>query len=196
MNLFKNLPLFINRKLTIYIVLTAIMCGLAVGVWIKVGMTYKQSRDIKLQRENMIATVDKYNVLAAKINKEAYRPVEKTQINNVESNIMMMLQMNNLNLENFKPSLQQMNSKKEKNDGELYDLTFIGTWSNTVAALTNWHSKDALIGIKYLDIQPVDNIDIPQAVKTTIQYKIYTKDSSKKEDKNVSSKNSRQTKNT
>lgn len=188
MDILKNFSFCINKKLIIYTTITAIIIGLTVGVWINVGIVYKSSHDIKSEKETMIKTIDKYNIQAKEINKEPYRPVDSDLINNVESNIMMMLEMHNLNLENFNPE-QKGRIKDTKSNGEIYDLTFTGTWQNTIDVLTNWHSKDALIGIKYLEVEPMENVDVPQMVKTTLQYKIYKKTSSKKENKNVSNKN-------
>ena len=52
----------------------------------------------------------------------------------------------------------------------IYELNITGTWKRTAMFLENLQPKDALLGMRMLDLQGTD-----EKLNTVVQIKIYTK---------------------
>lgn len=61
---------------------------------------------------NMQKTIDEYNNLAIKINEETYRPVDKEQLDTVQTEILNNLAKNQLLLEKFSEKEAKKTNKK------------------------------------------------------------------------------------
>lgn len=133
----------------------------------KVFLAYDQATEVKTKTETMKSYVEEYSVKAEQLNHEAYRPVKNEQVENVQSNILLLLQVNQMNLLGFK----NIKSTEKTQTGQIYEIDFIGSWPATVQVLRNFHVRDALISTKNTKFTP----DKGGAVKTTMQYKIYSK---------------------
>lgn len=133
----------------------------------KVFLAYDQANDVKTKTESMKAYVEEYSTKAGQLNHESYRPVKNEQVENVQSNILLLLQVNQMNLIGFK----NVKTSEKNQTGQIYEIDFLGSWPATVQVLRNFHVRDALISTKSIKFVP----DKGGAIKTTMQYKIYSK---------------------
>lgn len=136
---------------------------------------------------NMQKTIDEYNNLAIKINEETYRPVDKEQLDTVQTEILNNLAKNQLLLEKFsEKEAKKTNKKDTKISFREYDISFVGDWSKAITVVTNFtNTSDALITIEKIQIssdetnntKSKDKINTNQTnnVKVDMVYRIYIK---------------------
>lgn len=156
-----------GQDMLVYAVLVLILIGISFFCLGKVLMAYDHANEIHKQITAMKLHVDEYNKKAMELNAAPYRPVSTEQIDNVQSNILLSLQANQLELVGFK----NIKSTEKNITGQVFELEFLGLWPSTVHVIQNFHVRDALISIKNIKFVPEKG----GKVKTSIQYKIYAK---------------------
>lgn len=157
-----------DKQITLIVGIIFVLIIILIGCFIKLETEYTQAKENQKQIVLMQNTIDKYNKLANKINAEEYKPVDKSQLDFIQTDILTKVQNHNLVLKNF-------DTKKEstKEDSfKTYNLTLQGSWSNLVIFLEDFSSKDALITINKLNIQRAKDDD---AVVCTLEYRVYIK---------------------
>lgn len=157
-----------DKQITLFVGIIFVLIIVLIGTSIKLETKYTQAKENQKQIVLMQNTIDKYNKLATKINAEEYKPVDKSQLDFIQTDILTKVQSHNLLLKNF-------DTKKESNKDDFfktYNLTLQGNWSNLVIFLDDFSSKDALITINKLSIQRMKNDD---AVECTLEYRVYVK---------------------
>jgi hypothetical protein len=156
-----------GQDMLVYAFLVIVLTGVAFFGLGKVLMAYDQANEIHKQITTMKLYVDEYNKKAMELNAAPYRPVSTEQVDNVQSNILLSLQANQLELMGFK----NIKSSEKNPTGQTFELEFLGLWPSTVHVIQNFHVRDALISIKDIKFVPEKG----GKVKTSIQYKIYAK---------------------
>lgn len=152
-----------------FILAVAVVCLLVLVVFGfgKALVAIENAKENMDQAATMKTFVTEYGNKAARLNQEAYRPITADQMDNVQSNLLLALQANQMDLLGFKNIKQN-----DKNPtGQIFELDFTGSWASTVHVLRNFHARDALISIESTKISP----DKDAKVKTILQYKIYVK---------------------
>lgn len=123
----------------------------------------------KTEKEQQIATMQSFlknwEIKNEELQDSPMRPVKAAQLDQVQTDIIFNIQAYSLNLVSMKDE-----QKNKEQDGHVYTAEFTGTYENTMRCLHNFHVKDALIGMKYLNMTEKNG-----AVSTKITYKIYTK---------------------
>ncbi len=156
-----------GQDMLVYAFLCFVLTGVASFGFGKLLMAYDHADEIHKQIITMNLYVDEYNKKAVELNNAPYRPVSPEQIDNVQSNILLTLQSNQLELLGFK----NIKSTEKNPTGQVFEIDFIGAWPSVVHVIQNFHVRDALISVK--DIKFVS--EKGGKVKTSIQYKIYAK---------------------
>lgn len=164
-------PQFFEGNMLAYgIVLIVLGCCLFVvsgQLWI----SWNTALETQKQIDTMHQYIFNWNEKAQKINNEPYKAVSTEQIDDIQSNLLFALQAHKLEMSSFK-NMTTENEKTEKaENGKSFEMSFKGSWSDTVHFLSNFHVRDALLSIRNLNLQP----DKDGSVKTSLQYKIYTK---------------------
>ena len=166
-----------------YIGITSIVFLIILGLFFELSVSYQEANITKANMTNMQKTIDEYNNLAIKINEETYRPVDKEQLDTVQTEILN----NQLLLEKFsEKEAKKTNKKDTKISFREYDISFVGDWSKAITVVTNFtNTSDALITIEKIQIssdetnntKSKDKINTNQTnnVKVDMVYRIYIK---------------------
>lgn len=170
-----------------YIGITSIVFLIILGLFFELSVSYQEANITKANMTNMQKTIDEYNNLAIKINEETYRPVDKEQLDTVQTEILNNLAKNQLLLEKFsEKEAKKTNKKDTKISFREYDISFVGDWSKAITVVTNFtNTSDALITIEKIQIssdetnntKSKDKINTNQTnnVKVDMIYRIYIK---------------------
>lgn len=136
-------------------------------LWISWNTAINTQKQIGMMQQYILT----WNEKARKVNNEPYKAVDIEQIDDIQSNLIFALQAHKLEMYSFK-NMTSENEKAEKTaNGKSFEMSFKGSWGDTVHFLSNFHVRDALLSIRNLNLQP----DKDGSVKTSLQYKIYTK---------------------
>ena len=146
-----------------YLVLTAALGIACVSLTGKTYMTYQQSQETKQKIVSMQNEIQSWQDKANFLNKQPYRPVAKTDVQSVQSDLLTAMQAHNLTIDNFR----MVQATKKEPHGN-FELTFHGSYPDTMALLGNFHSKDALINIMNMKMESKNG-----SIETTLRYKIY-----------------------
>ena len=149
------------------IVYAGVSILLVIGTFMATGSvieSYQSAQDIQQQVVQMQTFLTEWSNKTNFLNNESYRPVMEDQVDSVQSNLLLNLQANSLELTGFKSVKPTEAENKDKN----FEMVFKGSYENTMKYLNAFHAKDALISIRNLKMQPEKG-----AIVTTIQYKIY-----------------------
>lgn len=158
-----------SKVLFSLLIITAILIALNLIGMSKLFLSYQHAEDTRRKISEMTSFIENYDKQSQTFNREKYRAVLPAQLDEVQANILFMLSANDLDLK----ALKNIKTREKKKTGDIYEVTFQGTWKNTLKVISNWHSKDALISILYTKLLPAK--DISNGVTTTIKYKVYTK---------------------
>lgn len=158
-----------GQGMIMYCVLIAIAIVAVVGLGIKTATSYRESVLITEQMNTITKYIESYNELAGKINNAKYKAVLEEQLDSVQSEIIMQVQANNLHLIKLNSSGKNENVKKIH--GKTYELTVLGSWSDTFHFIDQLKARDALISERYVSMKP----DKTGQIQTIIEYKVYIK---------------------
>ena len=146
-----------------YLVVAAIKITdgkLKVGDTIRIkGHTTDFTEKIASMQSEIQSWQDKANFL----NNQPYRPVAKSDMQSVQSDLLTAMQAHNLTMDNFR----MVQATKKEPHGN-FEMTFHGSYPDTMALLGNFHSKDALINIMNMKMESKNG-----SIETTLRYKIY-----------------------
>jgi len=162
----KYLPLLLHSKDAIgYIIISVILILGIILTTSSLLLSYQTASSTEAQVMSMESYLKDWTEKTAVLNQSQMRPVKETQVDDVQTNILINLQVYRLNLTKFNTLA---NNKNEKNRS--FELEFEGSYEATIQFLQNFHAKDALLSITNLTMEPVK-----QNIKTTMQYKVYVK---------------------
>lgn len=162
---------FSSHDMVVYLLAVTLLALGAFYGFGKLGIAYQTAQETKEKIADMLAFVSDWNQQVTKLNQEPYHPIREDQVDDVQSQILLLMAVNQLSMNNFK-SIQDTNTQK-KPSGSVYEMEIEGPWESTVRILENFHVRDALISIQ--DVKMVPNK--AGGVKTSLQYKIYIKNS-------------------
>ena len=131
--------------------------------------SYREALAVKAQETDMRTFVTNYNQKLAELNKEPFRAINDEELDEVQSNLLFAVQVNNLELNTLRNLSIQTDMEKEH--GKSFEMTLTGAWSDTVNFLKGFGTKDALIAIRNVRLTPESD----GRIKTTIEYKICIK---------------------
>ncbi len=130
-------------------------------------ISYNKMQEIESRNNEMRQTIKDWETKVSYINKQEYRPIAEDMTGAVTSDILVSAQNHELAMTDFKAAMP--NQKKDSYE-RTYTLSLSGSYENTVAFLTTFHARDALINILSLKMQPQNGI-----IQTQIKYRIYIK---------------------
>ena len=156
-----------NRKMLFLVIGTALLGLITLGLGSKAIASYKEAMNISNQNASMQKTIGDWRNAVSFINNQKYRPVEKTKVDAVTSQILFKLQAMKLQLIDFKDTT---GSKKDVNY-KTYSLTFKGQYPDAVQFFSDLHANDALIVLRQINLTPDDD----GLLKTEIIYRVYIK---------------------
>lgn len=169
-----NIPEFFKGKdMLVYAILLTVLTALVFLTSSKLVLSFKAAMETREQIVLMQNSIADWNKTVKKISSEPYRAIQDSQLDDVQKNLLFNLQSNRLELTSFKNLVPaNANEKVEKAaSGKMFEMSFQGSWSDTVRFLSDFHVKDALISFRDLKISP----ERDHSVKTVVQYKIYIK---------------------
>lgn len=166
-NVVQYLPSFWKEKdIIVYIVLVCVLFFSSFFASSKLVLAYQGAVEIGEQIASMQNFLKEWTEKTTILNRAEYRPVQAIQVDSVQTNLLLALQANQLELVGFKA----MPSTKKEESFRTFEMEFTGPYEVTIHFLENFHAKDALISIQNLKMEPSKG-----KIKTTIQYKVYIK---------------------
>lgn len=159
-----------SSKIVVFIAGTIIMFILTIGLFSRAVIAYNDMQTVKTENANMKTTISKWKNAVSYIEKQEYRPISQDQLNNVNSDILVAIQVHNLTLADFKAS--PIGSSGDKKDPfQVFTMKLTGQYGDLVKFLTTFHAKDALVSLMTLELNTSDK----QLVSATISYRVYIK---------------------
>ena len=132
-------------------------------------IAYNNAQSVLSQNRQMKDTINKWKEQVNFIKQQDYRPVKADQINNVTSDILVLVQVHNLNLADFKASAIT-GSKDKKDPFQTFNMKVSGKYEDVVKFLMNFKAKDALVSLMSVDMTSSKDI-----VTASLSYRIYIK---------------------
>lgn len=152
--------------LTLFI-LVSLLIMTAVWGFGKTVIAYQEADEIKTKLVEMQVYIDDWNKQESIVNEAKFRPINASQVEDVQSKILLLLSAQDVNLTNFRDVV----NNKKNNTERVYEIVFLGNWESTINILEQFHVDNALIAIQKLKLESEkDNL-----IKTSLTYKIYTK---------------------
>ena len=131
--------------------------------------SYSESLSVQEQATEMKTFVTNFNQKVNELNKEDLRAITDDELDEVQSNLIFSVQVNNLELITLRNlSLQD---DMEKEHGKSFEMTLVGSWKDSVNFIKGFGSKDALIAMRNVRFAPESD----GRIRTTLEYKIYIK---------------------
>lgn len=155
-----------EKDMLLYIVGSVVGLVLVFFVSSNLLLSYQTAMETEEQIASMHSFLKEWTEKTTVLNNAEYRPVQVMQVDSVQTNLLLALQANQLELVGFKA----VPSPKKDDNYHAFEMEFTGPYEVTVHFLENFHAKDALISIHYLKMEPNKG-----KIKTTIQYRVYIK---------------------
>lgn len=125
---------------------------------------FKTYSAVEEKNVNMMREIVAYGELARKVNAAPCRAVQTEQAPQVMQDIIRKGKDYGLTVKAGDMPLYQDET------ASIYELNIAGAWKRTAMFLENLQTKDALIGMRMLDLQGID-----EKLNTVVQIKVYTK---------------------
>ena len=165
--LFSDEAIKSNKKLVLFAILVIALTLGIISMAGKLTQDYQAAQEIYRQMDDMRKHVNDYKQKSKIVNESEFRPVTVKQLDSVQANIMLYIQANGVTMKDFKMGGA---STKKDDPSRLCNLTVAGDYPNIIKFLQNFHSKDALIKITQVKLQP-DN----GKIVASIAYKVFLK---------------------
>lgn len=156
-----------NRGMMLMLALTVVLGIATFSLGSKAVLTYNEAQEVKAKTAEMHATIDKWKQQTSMIEHEPYRPVDRKQVDTVNSDVLFKMQANNLSMTDYKAVNPSGNDGQNK---RTFSLDFKGQYADTVRFLSDFHSRDALINMLSLRLSPQNGL-----INGRIVYRIYVK---------------------
>ncbi len=127
------------------------------------GIVCAESLDVREQEDAMERDVEEFSQKAVEANTAYFRPVKKEQIDSVRQDLRDQAAA-------YRLTVQKEFKVYTSETGEVYEMSFVGSWEDTAHYLERMKAKDALLGIMMISMEPEQG-----KVRTSLQYKIYVK---------------------
>lgn len=159
-----------GNKQIVFAVLISGFLGIATLILGSVAFScYQSAMQISDENISMKKTINDWHEAVSFIDKQKYRPVKKSNVPAVTSDILIELQSYNLKLMDFKDTSSNSSNSKQQNY-RVFMVKFSGDFADTVKFFSNFHSRDALLSIRQLNMTPKN-----QDIETELYYRIYIK---------------------
>lgn len=159
-----------NKPLLILAVMVVLLGFLSVSLAGKAAYNYHQSLKVKEQIAQMKKEIADFEEKNAMILRQPYRPVSKEKVDYIQADVLLAIQANNLKMLDYKAENSNDANKEKNATSKLFNVSFEGSYENTMKFLQNFGDKDALINLMEVQMTPKKGL-----INTTISYKIYIK---------------------
>lgn len=140
------------------------------GSSVALTFVYREAAAVREQIENMNQYIASYNELAGKINNAPFNIISADQLDHVQSQIILQVQQHNLQL--IKLNILSKNNKNNVDvHDKTYEITILGSWSDTFHFIDQLGANGTLISERYASMKPDKN----GMIETVMEYKVYTK---------------------
>ncbi len=156
-----------SRAVMLSVLVTVVLIFAFFGVSSQTVLSYNDMQEVEERNQEMQRTIKDWENKVAYINNQEYRPVEEDQVGSITSDILISAQNHQLSMTDFKAAMPA--NKKEIYE-RTYTLSLNGTYENTIAFLTTFHARDALINILSLRMHPQNGL-----ILTEMKYRVYIK---------------------
>lgn len=160
-----------NRSLLMLTIIVVLLGFASVSMAGRAIYNYHESLQIKDQIEQMKREIANYQQKNAQLNSQPYKPVTMDKVDHIQANMLLAIQACNLKMQDYKA--ENFNQSRNSNQGVSYqsfNVSFEGSYENTMRFLQNFGDKDALMNLMEVDMSPENG-----KIKTNINYRIYTR---------------------
>ena len=158
-----------NNKTLLIIAVSFLLFIVMIFVFSRAVISYNNAQSVLAENRQMKETINKWKEQVAFINEQDYRPVQRDQINNVTSDILVLVQVYNLSLADFKAS-NITGTKDKKDPYQTFTMKVSGQYADVVKFLMNFKAKDALVSLMSIEMTSQGNV-----LTANLNYRIYIK---------------------
>ena len=158
-----------NRSLLMLTIIVALLGFASVSMAGRAVYSYHESLQIKAQIEQMRKEITDFQKKNAQLNSQPYKPVSQDKVDHIQAEILLAIQACNLKMQDYKAeSFNQVKNNKQGGAFQSFNVSFEGSYENTLRFLQNFGDKDALMNLMEVDMSPEKG-----QIKTNINYRIY-----------------------
>ncbi len=158
-----------NKSLLMLAVIVIILGFLSVSLAGKTAYNYHESLKVKEQIAQMKKEISDFQEKNSMITAQPYRPVSRDKVDYIQADVLLAIQGNNLKMLDYKAE-SSGEDKKGQAASKSFNVSFEGSYENTMRFLKNFGDKDALINLMEVSMTPKKGI-----ITTSINYRIYIK---------------------
>ncbi|MBR5162543.1 MAG: hypothetical protein IKW79_00815 [Schwartzia sp.] len=157
---------FSDRSVIAYFVVLFILFGLVAFAFGFAWDSYQQAEETKQKIASMQKATETYALKKALLEKEEARPIQESQVDEVQTAVLLQIQSHGLEL-----SQMSSPSQSDKEKARIYDMELRGSYEDTMEFISTFRQKTkALIAIMSVNFRPDK-----EAIKTSIKYKLYVR---------------------
>ena len=154
-----------NRGVIAYFIALVVVFLLVFFFFCAAWDSYQQAEATEQEIASMRKVADLYAEKKALLDKEAARPIQESQIDDVQTAVLVQIQRHGLELAQM--SSEQVDKEKDR----VYDMELRGSYDNTMEFLSTFRQQaKALISILSVSFQPDKEI-----IRTSVKYKLYVR---------------------
>ncbi|MBE6101715.1 MAG: hypothetical protein E7200_06395 [Selenomonas ruminantium] len=160
-----------NKSLFMLTVIVVLMGFLSVSIAGKTAYNYHEYLKVKEQIAQMKKEIADFEEKNAMINEQPYRPVSKDKVDYIQADVLFAIQANQLKMLDYKAAASSDGDKRGQTVAyKSFNVSFEGSYENTLKFLKNFGDKDALINLMEVSMTPKKGL-----INTSINYRIYLK---------------------
>lgn len=153
-----------------FLFLAAVMLVLTAGcifLGSSVYDSYCEAQEKNAKTQEMEKYISEWLVKSEAVNKAEMHPVKKTDLDNVQTLLLMEIKKYNLNITGFQ-AVQNTGQKQADPHVHDYEINIEGSYENVVSFLNNFHKNKILISIKNLKMEQHNGL-----IRADVKYRIY-----------------------
>ncbi len=169
--IFSDKSLKKNRSLLMLTIIVVLLGFASVSMAGRAAYNYHESLLIKEQIEQMKKEIADYQRMNAQLNAQPYKPVTMDKVDHIQADVLLAIQACDLKMQDYKA--ENYNQGRNNNQGvsfQSFNVSFEGSYENTMKFLQNFGDRDALMNLMEVDMSPNNG-----RIKTSINYRIYTR---------------------
>ncbi len=157
-----------NKPLLMLVIIVVILGFLSVSLAGKTVYNYHESLKVKEQIARMKKDISDFQEKNSMISSQPYRPVSRDKVDYIQADVLLAIQGNNLKMLDYKA--EGSGEDKKGDMSKSFNVSFEGSYENTIKFLQNFGDKDALMNLMEVSMTPKNGL-----ISTSINYRIYIK---------------------
>lgn len=164
---FSNEGLKKNKGLMLLSIVSILLALLIVLMAGKTTSAYQHAQEVQKKIADMKQEISDFEQKAKIVNESEQRPVTASQIDKVQSDLVLAVRASDLTLLDYKI----VGGARGKNQNfQPFEMSIRGEYANVIRFLQNFRSKDALIRLAFVSLKPTNGL-----LEAKLVYRIFIK---------------------